>query len=250
MKSYFHVKPVVLRAVVLGSVLLSGSAAHAQGFVYGNDSQSTAINNWGLSNMANLARLENEAKHKRGRALIRARRATTLFTPRPFPLEAYLVKWGAANDPAKRQSNTKAWKRQKALYDAEIKSRGAHPNDLAQVMAVCFVMAYEAQSSQRANASQFKSMVSGFRSSLLQDEFYQGESNFEHQLLIEQQILDATAALYYRRHLNMDGAPLNAATRAENIAEARKEGMEFIGRWWSGGFENFKATPTNFVTRK
>lgn len=235
--------PVLLFVAILATAPCAGiTSARAQS-VMGFDPNSTAINNWRLSNLAEQARLIQEAKRARGRELIRTKRATTAFVPRELPLQIWFKKWGVDKDADKRRVALEEWKVQKALYNAEVNARGANPRDGAQVWAIAFMMAYEAYSGQRANAAQFKDMVASWRSALLQMDTYQGDSNLDKQELAEDQIVSSTNALRLRRLGTKTG-------EAATLAEARKQGADCINGWWHGGANNLRATPTKFVSSR
>ena len=226
---------VGIRIVAAVAALAAVAAARAQYEQLGSPLQ-MGIRNWEMSNYAYGT--TSAQKHAQGRARIKAGKATTRFAPRAFPLELWFRKWAVEKDPAERKKYAGYWTAQKAILDRELKARG---DDMGELFATLFVIAYEGYSGERAKASQYWDMAASSRGSFLRNEYFQGEPNGEKVDLAEGEILDATAAASERRDYARTGNP-------EPLEKARSEAKKFIDRWWSGGLDNLKATPARFVT--
>lgn len=160
-----------------------------------------------------------EARLARGRRFIKAKRATTRFQTRPFPLQRYLnTIWKDT-----REQSAREWSVQSALWNKEIKARGAKSNDMGDMYALAAVVSYEAHTGKRLKNSAFTNMRATFREFFLKTPFYQGASADEKQDYYEDVMPTATNALRMRREGDIKGAQADAAA--------------FFDRWMGAGTE-------------
>lgn len=142
------------------------------------------------------------------------------FKPRPYPVDSWLKTW-SGGDPVKRKEAYAEWVQQKAIWQQEAKARGTKPNDLGQVMATAFVLAYEAYTGNRAGDAGYRHMVEEFRKGFAKDAGLRSMDNVRKNELAEGAILSSTdAAMRRRRGTEPD------------IAKAREVSGQFLDRWW------------------
>ncbi|RYG36162.1 hypothetical protein EON81_10610 [bacterium] len=146
------------------------------------------------------------------------------FVPRTPPVQKWLDNW-SAGDSAKRRSSYDEYLKQKAIWQAETKARGTKPNDLSQVMATAFVLAYEAYTGRRASETGYKKMVEEFRTGFRKDAGLRTASNDRKNEIAEDAMLGATDAVMRRR-----GGQI--ATDPDRIAKAKEVSGKFLDRWW------------------
>lgn len=142
------------------------------------------------------------------------------FQPRPFPLEKWLKTW-SGGDPAKRKEFYAEWVQQKAIWQGETKARGTKPNDLAQVMATAFVLAYEGYTGDRASPAAYQRMVGEFRSGFAKDAGLRAMDSLRKNELVEGALLESTDSVMRRRR----GA-------SGDVEKAREVAGRFLDRWW------------------
>ncbi|MBC8102307.1 MAG: hypothetical protein H7Z41_06945 [Cytophagales bacterium] len=195
----------------------------------------------GMSNMAMLrgAMYRSAARRYqrpdpqtlRGKAIIRRGQATMRFTPRPFPLDKWLRIWGNG-DAEKRRKAYDEWVAQRAIWESEVRQRGAKRTDMADMMALAFAISYEAYSEKRIGDAGFRYLATGTRKAWMKDPVFQGRSVVSKQEFHEELLLSATYALYLRRH--------GSKTRdTAQIALGRDNSKAFLDKWWSSKANGF-----------
>lgn len=223
-----------LTATLLAFALLIGRPARAQYY----DSNGTAWNNGtsailGTMSSGYAMREYNRRQlyrsmqrgngplttKQRGTLLIESGRATLTFAARPFPLGQYMkTTWSGNGDNAVKRRNYAEWLQQDALWKAEMRARGAQTNNVADVLSVALVMAFEAATGRRVNTQGYKQVNDDFRSFFLtKAAAFQGYSAREKQEFVEGITVRVTNALRQRR--------------AGHLEKAQNEGRAFLDSW-------------------
>lgn len=250
-----------LAAAVIGIGLLNATPARAQytnpytGRTFNNPVSNlldTAILNkrWEILSSSSMTSAMVRAEAARREGFIRAGNlkikrgtATTRFTPSGFNVEAWMKRWNPKT-PADRRALYDEYVTQKDIWTREARARGTNLNDMAECLALTFVLAYEVHSGgERAGDGAYKWMVGDFRRSLLKDAYYQGLPAAEKQYLLDTAFLNSTnpVRLWRLGTANRDNAML---------AKAREQAKAHLTRWWDEPVDNLRATPNGFVTRK
>lgn len=144
----------------------------------------------------------------------------TFFKPRPYPVEKWLQNW-SGGDPQKRRASYAEWVQQKTIWQNEVKARGTKPNNLAQVMATAFVLAYEGYTGQRAPTAGYQKMVEEFQKGFVKDAGLRAMDNVRKNELAEGAILNSTDSVMRRRRGN-----------SGDTERAREVAGQFLDRWW------------------
>jgi len=85
---------------------------------------------------------------RQGESRIKSGKATTRFSSGPFPTE-YWVKQSGGNTPEKRKQYADEIAIQRGIWAEEARARNTGTSDMAQVLGLAFVLAWEAQTVTR-----------------------------------------------------------------------------------------------------
>jgi hypothetical protein len=192
-------------------------------------------------NSANLHNLMLQ-RQKMGRQTIKKGKATTRFTAAaPFSLSEWVTRCGAKTPEMRRQYAAELTL-QRAIWKQEAQARGANTQDMAQSLALGFVLAWEAYTGgKRATNAQYQGIAADFRKTLLNDPDFQGMTAKEKQYLYEDQMISATDAVRLLREANKTG---DDATQQK----AREGGKRYLTCWWDKPAETLRTTPTGFTS--
>ncbi|RYF39422.1 MAG: hypothetical protein EOO38_23315, partial [Cytophagaceae bacterium] len=195
---------------VTGALLLLGTAVPVQA-QYINPYTGTNWNNAGsafldtaivnlrnqmmLNNMFATGRMEVVAAYnkqlKEGQSRIKSGKATTRFTAGAFPTDFWVKQCGGTT-PEKRKQCVAEFAIQHAIWAEEVRARGVDTSDMAQSLGLTFVLAWEAQTGEKATTAQFKGITQDFRTMLLKDALYQGMTPASRQAYFEGRMINAT----------------------------------------------------------
>jgi hypothetical protein len=194
---------------------------------------------------SNLSSSALAAAYKRtvrtGALKIKKGQATTRFTTAPFPLDAWMKRWGAKT-PEDRRRLSEEYAAQKAIWQQEAKARGTNTSDMAESLALAFVLAYEVHSGgEKVGEKPYQWVVGDFKRVLMKDAYFQGMSAAEKQYLQESAFLNSTDPVRLWRQ----GKPKNDAAM---VAKARQEAKAHLTRWWDEPVDKLRATPDRFTT--
>lgn len=178
---------------------------------------------------------------RRGAQVIKSGRANTRFTPRsPFPTEWWLKRVPA--DQRKQWAEEAAL--QKTIWDQYAQDCGANKNDMADVLALTFVMGWEAQTGgQRATPAQFRGIAKDFRQMMLKDTFFQGMSLGERQVYTEGHLLNASDTVRLLREARRTRDDVTLMT-------AKVKGRTVTDAWLPTGYTHYVAVASGFQHSK
>lgn len=254
-------KPFVVTTALALALGATGIPAHAQytnphtGNVFNNPTSSlidTMILNKGremmMSNSINSSMASSMAAvrsriMRAGAEKIKRGRASTHFTRlSPFNTEEWITRCGAKTPEVRRQYAAEI-ATQREIWAQEVRARGANPDDMAEMLAIAFVLAWEPHSGgQKATDAQYRWVMADFRKSLLKDPYFQGMSAADKQYLFENNLIGSTDTVRQWR----EGA---AASNTEMQQAGRRAASKFLDSWWEGPVENLIATPTGFADK-
>lgn len=172
-----------------------------------------------------------------GNNIIKSGRATVRFPMRAWPTDYWMQNTivdttiSAEEDRRIRFNGIIA---QRAKFAQEMKARNAKSGDMADIMSVLSIIAYEASSGRRVNNAGFRSMSKTWHNDLLKDAMFQARTTQSKQLFYESELLSATYAWYLRNR--------------GDVAGARAQGKKFLTKWWgknTAGVENALAYNAN-----
>jgi hypothetical protein len=181
------------------------------------------------------------ARRQAGALRIRRGEATTRFATVPFPTEAYMQRWKPGT-PAERIRIEADLEVQTDIWRREAQARGARLDDIADSLALAFVLAYEVHSGgQRPAQRPYRWMAEDFRRTFLRDENFQGMPVEQKRSLQEGVFLDSTAAMlrWERGRARNDPAL---------ISRARDGAKAHLKRWWTASVDTLTVTPDRFLT--
>lgn len=211
--------------------------------IQGMQSRMMLSNSLASSNLSAAALRESyERQLKTGNSRIKSGKATTRITPRAFPVDEWLTRCGGTT-PKKRKQILAEITTQRDIWAQEIRARHADPADMAQVLGLAFVLAWEAQTGGKATPAQYKGITQDFRNSLLKDPAYQGMSLADRQFLLERHLLGGTDPVRLMR----EGRRTNDSV---TLQKAHDNGLRYVNLWLPRGFTHYEATPTGFQERK
>lgn len=185
--------------------------------------------------MASLRRLEQQTRA--GRAIIRAKKATTRFVrPTPFSMAEWVKRCGATNSENTRVITAELIE-QKRLWTEEGVKRGVNQNDMAQVLALANALAWESYSGgKEVTPRQFSAITAQFRRYLLKNEEYQGHTNADKKYLAEANMVNSTAGFYWLRSYAKSG-------KTSEKMDARRMGIRVLAESFGRGkAEDFTLT--------
>ncbi len=212
-----------------GGSFYSESGAKMDQMIQNNMAMSNAMTQIFLNDMARrqlVAARQTKAREARGRALIARGRAFVSFPMRAAPVSSWLDGWAKADPKRGRAGAYQEWLAQSTIWKQEAKARGARLGDMADMMALAFVLSAEGYSGKRINNAGWARMSHDFRRVWLRDANYQGFSTLEKQQKYEEIMLSGSWAAYERR----EGARRGDAGR---LAIARKTGGDFLDAYWT-----------------
>jgi hypothetical protein len=181
-------------------------------------------------------------RQRLGRQKIKSGKATTRFSAAaPFSLSEWVTRCGAKTPQMRRQYAAEITLQQ-AIWKQEAQARGASTQDMAQSLALGFVLSWEAYTGgKRATNAQYRGIAADFRKTLLKDPDFQGMTAKEKQYLYEDQMILATDAVRLLREATKTG---DAAT----LQKARDGGKRYLTRWWDKPAETLRTTATGFTS--
>lgn len=181
---------------------------------------------------------------KRGALVIKSGKASTRFTPRsPFPIQWWLTRVGLT-DPNKRKIWAEEASFQKTIWDMEAQRCGANRNDMADVLALTFVMGWEAQTAgEKATPAQFRGIAKDFRQMILRDTFFQGMSPAEKQVYTEGHLLNASNTVRLLREARRTRDDITLMT-------ARAKGRTVTDAWLPTGYTHYVGVASTFKPAK
>lgn len=247
-------------AVIVGLSCLSAAPARAQvtnpytGNTFDDSASSlrdTMIRNrhWEMLYAGNLsssifaeAEMRRRTIEAEGMRRIERGQATTRFSAAPFSTEAWLNKW-APKTSADRQRLYAECQAQKQIWADAVRARGTNLQDMAECLALSFVLAYEIHSGTPVAEKPYRWLVGDFRRALLKDPYFQGMPAADKQYLLDTNFLNAT-----------DPVRLWRLGKAKNdtalLTQARQEAQAQLKRWWDEPVENLRMTADKFVNRR
>jgi hypothetical protein len=197
-----------------------------------------------MSNSMTSASLHNLMLRRQqlGRQTIKRGKATTRFTAAaPFSLSEWVTRCGAKTPEMRRQYAAELTVQQ-AIWKQEAQARGANTQDMAQSLALGFVLAWEAYTGgKRATDAQYRGIAADFRKTLLNDPHFQGMTAKEKQYLYEDQMVSATDAVRLLRQSTKTG---DDAIQQK----AREGGKRYLTRWWDKPADTLRTTATGFTS--
>jgi len=173
-----------------------------------------------------------------GESRIKSGTATTRFTSGPFPTE-YWVTQSGGNTPEKRKQYSAELAIQRDIWAQEARTYHTDTNDMAQALGLAFVLAWEAQTGEKATPAQYQGITRDFRTFLLKEALYQGMSIPARQTYFEGRMIAATYAVRLLRIGQRTGD-----TTA--LQKAHDSGLRYVNSWVPRGYTHFVATTTGF----
>lgn len=197
-----------------------------------------------LNNSLNSANLHNLMLRRQqlGRQNIKSGKATTRFAAvAPFSLSEWVTRCGAKTPEMRRQYAAELTLQQ-AIWKQEAQARGANTQDMAESLALGFVLSWEAYTGgKRATDAQYRGIAADFRKTLLKDADFQGMTAKDKQYLYEEQMVHATDAVRLLREANKTS---DDATKQK----AREGGKRYLTRWWDKPADTLRTTATGFTS--
>ncbi len=199
-----------------GGVFHSESSAQMDQMINNNMAMSNAMTQVYMN-----ALQQDILTRSRGNQIIKSGRATVRFPMRAWPTDYWMqntVIDKTMNAEEERRVRFSGIVAQRQKFAQEMKLRGAKWGDMADMMSVLSIIAYEASSGRRVNSAGFRSMTKTWHHDLLRDAMFQARTTESKQLFYEGELLSATYAWYLRN--------------AGDVAGARAQGRKFLAKWW------------------
>jgi hypothetical protein len=182
----------------------------------------------------NQAQMQEITKrHLTGLAIIRAGKATTRFTPSPrFNLLAYLTQ--RAQTPEARQQAQQYGAEASKRYHNELQARRLRENDLADGLALDFILCYEIYFRQRTTPAHLQFQRTVIAKYLLGSSLRQGADDLERQKDFE-----------FFGALSMYAKMLSEQPATQ--AKAREIAASVLPTLWGKPIDTILLTPTGFA---
>lgn len=216
-----------------GGVFHSESSAQMDQMINNNMAMSNA-----LSQVYMNALQQDILTRSRGNGIIKSGRATVRFSMRAWPTDYWMqntVVDKTMNPEQERRVRFNGIVAQRQKFAQEMKARGAKWGDMADMMSINTLIAYEAYSGRKVSNAGFRDVTQTWHRDLLKDPTFQARTTESKQLFYENELLSATYAWYLRSH--------------GDAAAARIQGKKFLTKWWPKNFAALEKALVTFSTQ-